>query len=119
MYTQRAVWCAMLALSCLAATMSRRTRAQPAETTAVAVQPPHVRAADTGPENQMLTSVHLLHVKTLRGIFFSQADRAAILSQDGKTISTTELAARLERCAGYLGGPHGSPAGLPRYSPGF
>ena len=69
---------------------------------------------------KMMTSVHLLHrVKTLRGIFFSQADRAAILSQDGKTISTTELAARLERCAGYLGGPHGSPAGLPRYSPGF
>ena len=30
----------MLALSCLAATMSRRTRAQPAETTTVAVQPP-------------------------------------------------------------------------------
>ena len=40
MYTQRAVWCAMLALSCLAATMSRRTRAQPAETAAVAMQPP-------------------------------------------------------------------------------
>jgi len=30
----------MLALSCLAATVSRRTRAQPAETTTVAVQPP-------------------------------------------------------------------------------
>eukprot|EP01046_Picozoa_sp_COSAG06_P082761 COSAG06_NODE_29750_length_550_cov_9.390244_1_plen_63_part_00 len=62
----------MLAPSGLAATVSRRTRAQPAETAAVA-----------------------------------------------ETISTTELAARLEWCAGYLGGPHGSPAGLPRYSPGF
>ena len=63
---------------------------------------------------KMMTSVHLLHrVKTLRSIFFSASDRAAILTQDGKKVSTQELRARLERCACYLAGPYGSPAGLP------
>ena len=63
---------------------------------------------------KMMTTVHFLHrVKTLRSIFFSTSDRAAILTQDGKKVSTNELKARLARCACYLAGPFGSPAGVP------
>ena len=63
---------------------------------------------------KMMTTVHFLHrVKTLRSIFFSASDRAAILTQDGKKVSTNELKARLARCACYLAGPFGSPAGVP------
>ena len=52
---------------------------------------------------KMMKLVHRLHgVKTLRSIFFSKADKEAIMTQDGVKVSTGQLIVRLNKCAAYL-----------------
>ena len=60
---------------------------------------------------KMFSAVHKLHtVSTLRYIFFSKADKAAILTQDSKVVSTAELVKRVKKCGTYLA-KNGSPSG--------
>ena len=97
MYTQRAARCTMLALSGLAATMSRRTRAKPAETAAVAVQPP--QDAPEAQLSQLRAKYHLpiAAVAQLLG-FFDGAGEA-----DTKKAYQTLLAIRKRRNTHHSG----------------
>ena len=87
----------MLALSCLAATVSRRTRAQPAETTMVAVQPP--QDAPEAQLSQLRAKYHLPMAAVAQLLGFS--DSAGEV--DTKKAYQTLLAIRKRRNTHHSG----------------